>query len=247
MLGERPEEVTTSTAQGQVIGKRHFGRKALPPGGGGGKRRCTSSCSTRLLMWKARIVLDEHGRVTVRSSAQRFVVLVPAGRRRASGRIEIRPRVGDEHSHQPGPDAVLRPAAGGRASATSSPGCSRCAIPRRNRWPRNSHGRQGTSPAYDKSGKIVAAGEQNLQLTAGEAHVVSVPMQARVDVSETLLGSERERDRCQGPAPCHAKRDRSLPGARLSGDAGAARQTLAVSRRTAGRRCSGSRRDAAST
>src|SRR5262249_35831880 len=35
-MGRRPEEVVTSTAQGQVIGKRHFGRKALPPGGGGG-------------------------------------------------------------------------------------------------------------------------------------------------------------------------------------------------------------------
>ena len=37
MLGERPVEVMTATAQGQVIGKRHFGKKALPPGGGGGR------------------------------------------------------------------------------------------------------------------------------------------------------------------------------------------------------------------
>ena len=37
MMQRRPEEVLTSTAQSQVIGKRHFGRKSVPHGGGGGK------------------------------------------------------------------------------------------------------------------------------------------------------------------------------------------------------------------
>ena len=46
MMGERPYEVKTATAQMQVIGRRHFGLKALPQGGGGGSRQRVS-CSTR--------------------------------------------------------------------------------------------------------------------------------------------------------------------------------------------------------
>lgn len=36
MMGERALDVLTSTAQMQVVGKRHYGRKALEPSGGGG-------------------------------------------------------------------------------------------------------------------------------------------------------------------------------------------------------------------
>ena len=36
MMGERGLEVWTATAQMQVVGKRHYGRKAVPAGGGGG-------------------------------------------------------------------------------------------------------------------------------------------------------------------------------------------------------------------
>ena len=57
MLGERPVEVITATAQGQVIGKRHFGRKALPPGGGGGRAGARELFDT-LLLWKGRVALD---------------------------------------------------------------------------------------------------------------------------------------------------------------------------------------------
>ena len=39
MMGERGLEVWTSTAQMQVVGKRHYGRKAVPHGGGGGRER----------------------------------------------------------------------------------------------------------------------------------------------------------------------------------------------------------------
>ena len=37
MMRKRGIEVETATAQMEVIGKRHFGRKALPAGGGGGR------------------------------------------------------------------------------------------------------------------------------------------------------------------------------------------------------------------
>src|SRR4029077_7460899 len=37
MMGRRPYQVDTSTAQMEVVGKRHYGLKALRPGGGGGR------------------------------------------------------------------------------------------------------------------------------------------------------------------------------------------------------------------
>ncbi len=66
-MGQRPEEVVTSTAQGQVIGKRHFGRKALPPGGGGGAsgKAGARELFDTLLLWKGRVALDGAGRATV--------------------------------------------------------------------------------------------------------------------------------------------------------------------------------------
>lgn len=64
MMGERSLQVETSTAQMQVIGKRHFGRKAFPHGGGGGKGGSRELFET-LLYWKARVALDANGEATV--------------------------------------------------------------------------------------------------------------------------------------------------------------------------------------
>jgi uncharacterized protein YfaS (alpha-2-macroglobulin family) len=60
MMGQRPYEIFTSTAQMMVIGKRHFGLKALPQGGGGGKQ-ITRELFDTLLLWKAAVPLDEKG------------------------------------------------------------------------------------------------------------------------------------------------------------------------------------------
>lgn len=57
MMNARPIEVYTSTAQMQVVGKRHFGRKALPHGGGGGRQAARELFDT-LLLWKARVPLN---------------------------------------------------------------------------------------------------------------------------------------------------------------------------------------------
>lgn len=67
MMGERPSSVLTSTAQMQVVGKRHYGRKALAAGGGGG---ADASGVTRddfrpLLLWKGRVVLDAQGHAKI--------------------------------------------------------------------------------------------------------------------------------------------------------------------------------------
>ncbi len=62
MMGERGLEVFTSTAQTQVIGKRHYGRKAVPTGGGGGRERNRArELFDSLLIWKPRVRLDAHG------------------------------------------------------------------------------------------------------------------------------------------------------------------------------------------
>lgn len=62
MMQRRGIEVTTSTAQMQVIGKRHFGRKALAAGGGGGGgRKSVRELFDTLLFWQARVKLDDHG------------------------------------------------------------------------------------------------------------------------------------------------------------------------------------------
>ena len=60
MMGQRPYEIFTSTAQMMVIGKRHFGLKALPQGGGGGKQ-ITRELFDTLLLWKAAVPLDGRG------------------------------------------------------------------------------------------------------------------------------------------------------------------------------------------
>jgi uncharacterized protein YfaS (alpha-2-macroglobulin family) len=64
MMRERNLQVETATAQMQVIGKRHFGRKAFPHGGGGG-RSATRELFDTLLLWKGKLVLDAGGEATV--------------------------------------------------------------------------------------------------------------------------------------------------------------------------------------
>lgn len=64
MMGQRPYEVQTATAQMQVIGRRHFGLKALPQGGGGG-RQVTRELFDTLLLWKGRVTLDKKGEASV--------------------------------------------------------------------------------------------------------------------------------------------------------------------------------------
>ncbi len=60
MMSPRGLEVWTATAQMQVVGKRHYGRKAVPHGGGGGHDQARRSFGT-LLLWKGRVTLDANG------------------------------------------------------------------------------------------------------------------------------------------------------------------------------------------
>jgi hypothetical protein len=64
MMGRRGYEIKTSTAQMQVVGKRHYGLKALPAGGGGGSQTTRELFDT-LLLWKGRVFLNEAGEAKV--------------------------------------------------------------------------------------------------------------------------------------------------------------------------------------
>jgi alpha-2-macroglobulin len=67
MMGQRGLEVWTSTAQMQVVGKRHYGRKAVPAGGGGGRSPPgrARELFDSLLFWQPRIPLDAQGNASV--------------------------------------------------------------------------------------------------------------------------------------------------------------------------------------
>ncbi|ARU04629.1 alpha-2-macroglobulin [Comamonas serinivorans] len=65
MLTERPLGVSTSTAQMEIIGRRHYGRKALPPGGDGGPGSQTRELFDTLLLWQPTLQLDANGRAEI--------------------------------------------------------------------------------------------------------------------------------------------------------------------------------------
>jgi alpha-2-macroglobulin len=64
MLQQRAYGVETSTAQMEIIGRRHFGRKAVPAGGGGG-HGATRELFDTLLYWNPRVTLDAKGEASV--------------------------------------------------------------------------------------------------------------------------------------------------------------------------------------
>ncbi|NTU42752.1 MAG: alpha-2-macroglobulin, partial [Nitrospirales bacterium] len=84
MMARRGCGVKTSTAQMMVVGKRHFGKKALPAGGGGG-RQITRELFDTLLFWKGSVALNDKGEATVEIplkdslSSFRIVAVVVSG------------------------------------------------------------------------------------------------------------------------------------------------------------------------
>ena len=64
MMGERGINVNTSTAQMQVVGRRHYGLKALKPGGGGGSQNTRELFDT-LIYWNANVKIDKEGKAKV--------------------------------------------------------------------------------------------------------------------------------------------------------------------------------------
>ena len=95
LLRERAWGVRTATAQSEVIGRRHFGRKAVAAGGGGG-RAPTRELFDTLLLWQPRVALDARGEATIevpiKDSLTRFRLVAIAddgGQRFGSGSASI--------------------------------------------------------------------------------------------------------------------------------------------------------------
>ncbi len=64
MIRQRAWGVETATVQSEIVGRRHYGRKAVAVGGGGG-RGSTRELFDTLLVWKASVVLDANGEAVV--------------------------------------------------------------------------------------------------------------------------------------------------------------------------------------
>ena len=64
MLQRRAWGVATSTAQMEIIGRRHYGRKAVTAGGGGGRSNTRELLDT-LLLWNPKVQLDAKGQAQV--------------------------------------------------------------------------------------------------------------------------------------------------------------------------------------
>ena len=95
MMAARGYGMQTFTAQMQITGKRHFGKKALPAGGGGGKLPTRELFDT-LLFWRAGISLDARGEAEVEIplndslTAFRIVAIAASETRFGTGRTAIR-------------------------------------------------------------------------------------------------------------------------------------------------------------
>jgi len=64
MFRPRPWSVETASAYSEIIGRRHYGRKAVPAGGGGG-RNPTRELFDTLLLWRGSVTLDARGEASI--------------------------------------------------------------------------------------------------------------------------------------------------------------------------------------
>ncbi len=196
LMGERPVEVFTATAQGQVIGKRHFGKKAQPPGGGGGRAGARELFDT-LLLWKGRVALDEQGRAVLEVplndalTSFRIVAVAHAGAARF-GHGAATVRTTQDLMLFSGLPPVVREQDEFNAlftlrNTTAQPVSAELAWVLRDR------------PANDSKGRALANGQQTVALAASEAKLVSVPVKVPVSVERlhwevTATGKENARD-----------------------------------------------------
>ena len=65
MMAQRPLGVVLATAQGQVVGKRHYGSKAVAAGGGGGALAVQRRDFQPVIAWVGRVKLDANGQARV--------------------------------------------------------------------------------------------------------------------------------------------------------------------------------------
>jgi uncharacterized protein YfaS (alpha-2-macroglobulin family) len=197
LMGNRPVEVTTATAQGHVIGKRHFGKKTAPPGGGGGRAGARELFDT-LLAWKGRVELDAQGRATVEvplndslTSFRVVAVAISGEARFGHGAATV--RTTQDLMLFSGLPPVVREQDEFTAmftlrNTTAAPVAATLAWEWRDR------------PAGDSKGRSLGTGSQAVQLAAGEAKLFLVPARAPVGVERiywevTATGKDGAKDR----------------------------------------------------
>lgn len=97
MWQRRSWAVDTATAQMEVVGRRHYGRKAAAPGGGGGQGAPTRELLDTLLLWNPKVQLDAQGQavleVPLNDALTSFTIVAIADdgvQRFGSGSVDIR-------------------------------------------------------------------------------------------------------------------------------------------------------------
>lgn len=172
MMMERGHDVDTSTSQLQVVGKRHYGRKALPPGGGGGREGGTRELFDTLVYWQARAKVDDQGRaqfsVPLNDSLTGFKIVAIATSANRFGTGDTRMESYKDLSVLSGLPLVVR------QGDKLDPGFT----------VRNSSDKTQSirfTAELEGTGKVL---EKTLELAAGKSTVVAVPLTVPADVDE---------------------------------------------------------------
>ena len=214
----------------QVIGKRHFGRKALAPGGGGGRATARELFDT-LLLWRARVPLDDDGNATVEiplnDSLTSFrIVAVASSGAELFGTGEASIRV------DAGLDGAVRAAAAGarrRPLPRDVHGAQRERSARTNRRARRARWRGAALPAQKRDARARAGARAR----SGTSTAPQTATSARV----ARRGRERDRRRSGADGRCAQGRAEGRAGgarAHVPGDDPAA-HAAAVDSRCSGR------------
>lgn len=117
MMGDRDLSVITSTAQMQVVGKRHYGRKAVEAGGGGGGGDLSGLNRDNfqpVLLWQGHVALDASGRAHVKVplsdslSSFKLVAIAADGNGQAFGTGETEVRTAQDLTIYAGVPPLVR-------------------------------------------------------------------------------------------------------------------------------------------
>ena len=164
MMLSRAYGMTTATNQLQVVGKRHFGKKALPSGGGGGRGGSTRELFDTLLLWQASTQVDAQGMahftVPLNDSLTRFKIVAIASSRDQFGTGSASIRNTQELQILSGLPAVVREGDSYDAEFTV----------------RNSSPQAQTIALSISAEGLAASHQQTLNLAANSAQVITVPV-----------------------------------------------------------------------
>lgn len=112
MMSTRGYAMDTATSQLQVVGKRHYGRKAVAPGGSGGRGGATRELFDTLVYWQGRAAVDTQGKVhfsfPLNDSLSKFRIVAVASSESRFGTGETTIESGQEISLLSGLSLVVR-------------------------------------------------------------------------------------------------------------------------------------------